>query len=283
MKKKIILALVSLSLFHFTYVSASPTDGTIDTTFKYAWSNNVGWINFNTTGTNIRIIDTQLSGYAWSQNNGWINLRPSNGGVANNGEGALSGSAWGDRLGWINFSGVTIDTNGRFRGQATGDSIGTLTFDCARCDVRTDWRPASARGAVTSSAPASANAQNGLGVPSPPEQRGVTALAGPISPQTTATVAPSPAGTPIAPRTTNIPASPEQTVISALPQALFDIIIQPAIQYGKTYTIQIIIGFILSLSILIYLIRRMKMKKKIDRNKIDQPPLSTDHFNRPTD
>lgn len=265
MKKKIILALVSLSLFHFTYVSASPTDGTIDTTSKYAWSNNVGWINFNTTGTNIRVTDTQLSGYAWSQNDGWINLRPSNGGVTNNEQGALAGNAWGNQLGWINFSGVTIDTTGRFRGQATGSSIGTLTFDCTRCDVRTDWRPASARGALATNAPTSASAGSGLGVPSPPERLRLAPVK-PVLPQAIVTIVPLPtAGIPIPQAPARIPVSPQQSGISAPPRALFDVVIQLAAQAEKnTYIIALIIGFILFLSILIYWIYRMRIRKKIE-------------------
>ena len=274
--KKIIFALVFLLFFSFTNVSASPTDGTIDTTFKYAWSSNVGWINFNTAGGNIYVTDTQLSGYAWSKNNGWINLKPATGGVANNREGTLSGYAWGDHLGWINFSGVTIDTSGRFHGQATGDDIGTLTFDCTYCDVRTDWRPASARkAATTDSTLTSANIGGGVGILFP-EERLVPARQ--ISPQATA-IAPLPTETPTTQeKPGNTPVPPEQPP-SQPPRALFDVIIQPAIQYGKTYIIPIMIGFIISLSILIYLVHRMRMKKRIDRTIINQPPISMDYFN----
>ncbi len=106
--------------------------------YYYAWSNNIGWINFE----NVTVTDSALSGYVWSQNSGWINLSPTQGGVSND-AGILSGYAWGESLGWINFTGVSIDTStGKFSGRATGSLIGTLTFDCTNCDVRTDWRPA---------------------------------------------------------------------------------------------------------------------------------------------
>ena len=262
---KIYIAGSIISVLFTGTVYASPTDGTIDSTFKYAWSDNVGWINFNTAGSNIRITDTQLSGYAWSKNNGWINLRPSNSGVANNREGTLSGSAWGDQLGWINFSGVTINTTGRFRGQATGDTIGTLTFDCVHCDVRTDWRPASARGASVTNAPTSASAGNGVGVPSSPERLRLAPVK-PVLPRAIVTIVPLPAvGIPIPQAPAHIPVIPQQSGISAPPQALFDIGIQLAAQAEKNiYIIVLIAGFILSLTILIYWIHRMRIRKKIE-------------------
>lgn len=109
---------------------------------KYAWSNNVGYINFE----NVTVTDDALLGYAWSKNAGWIRLDPPSGGVKNN-NGDLSGYAWGEQLGWINFDNVYIDTStGKFSGTATGDRIGILTFDCPiYCDVRTFWRPSSSQ------------------------------------------------------------------------------------------------------------------------------------------
>lgn len=112
--------------------------GTVLDSYKYAWSNNVGYINFE----NVVVSDSALSGYAWSANAGWIKFNPAQGGVSNDGAGNLSGSAWGASLGWIDFSNVSIDpATGRFSGTATGSLVGTITFDCPNyCDVRTDWR-----------------------------------------------------------------------------------------------------------------------------------------------
>ena len=45
-------------LFLPVIVFASSTDGTIDSTYKYAWSENVGWINFGTTEGNVHITDS---------------------------------------------------------------------------------------------------------------------------------------------------------------------------------------------------------------------------------
>lgn len=121
--------------------------GTILSTHKYAWSNQVGYINF----ANVTVSDSNLSGYAWSENTGWVKFNPAQGGVLNDGNGHLSGSAWGEGLGWISFSGVTISTStGVFSGTATGAVVGTINFDCPNyCDVRTDWRQATSTATST--------------------------------------------------------------------------------------------------------------------------------------
>lgn len=134
-----------LGLFLSTsYVSA----GTILSSYKYGWSNNVGYINFE----NVTVTDSALSGYAWSANSGWIKFNPAQGGVLNDGTGNLSGSAWGSDLGWIDFNDVSINpTTGEFSGTATGALVGTITFDCPNyCDVRTDWRQATTPSIVPS-------------------------------------------------------------------------------------------------------------------------------------
>lgn len=116
--------------------SSSALAGTILSGHTYAWSNNVGYINF----ANVTVGDSQLSGYAWSTRAGFINFSPAKGGVLNDGTGNLSGSAWGESLGWIDFDNVSINsTTGKFSGTATGTLIGTLTFNCNFCDVQTDW------------------------------------------------------------------------------------------------------------------------------------------------
>ncbi|HUC88604.1 MAG TPA: dockerin type I domain-containing protein [Candidatus Paceibacterota bacterium] len=130
-KLAIIIFILGLPL---SYISA----GTILSPHKYAWSNNVGYINFE----NVIVNGSALSGYAWSANKGFINFNPAQGGVFNDGAGNLSGSAWGEQLGWINFSNVKIDGSGKFSGTANGTLAGTITFDCPNyCDVETDWRP----------------------------------------------------------------------------------------------------------------------------------------------
>jgi len=105
----------------------------------------MGWLNFGTSGGNVHITDTALTGYIWSTNYGWINLNPTEAGVTNNGEGTLSGYAWGENCGWINFNGVAINSDGEFAGYSSGVISGDISFDCASCMVKTDWRPRSSR------------------------------------------------------------------------------------------------------------------------------------------
>jgi len=45
-----------------------------------------------------------LSGYAWSENMGWINFAPTGGGVSVNNTGEMYGYAWGENMGWISFN-----------------------------------------------------------------------------------------------------------------------------------------------------------------------------------
>ncbi len=132
--------------FFGTSVFASSTDGTIDSTYKYAWSENIGWINFGTSNGNVHVTDSGLSGYALSETVGWIYL----GDITNDGEGNLSGYAWSENTGWIKFNPtngrVIINSSGEFTGSALGENIGWIIFDCSTSAcVKTDWRPQSVR------------------------------------------------------------------------------------------------------------------------------------------
>jgi hypothetical protein len=135
-------------------IFASATVGTIDPTYKYAWGENIGWINFGCQDCGVQVTDTVLTGSAWNNQYGWITLNASQSGVKNNGEGVLSGMAWAPNLGWIDFTGVTINSVGEFLG------YGTVQFDSSRINfncinggscglqdfkVKTDWRPISIR------------------------------------------------------------------------------------------------------------------------------------------
>ncbi len=120
---------------------AHAATGGIDASYNFAWGNTAGWVNFAPVNSTVTVSDTALTGYAWSANSGWINLAPAQGGVTNS-SGALGGFAWDSAIGWVSFSGVTIDASGRFHGQATGANDYVINFDCAKCDVRTTWRPA---------------------------------------------------------------------------------------------------------------------------------------------
>jgi hypothetical protein len=128
-----------LSIILFTVSAEAETN--IDLRYKYAWSDNGGWVNFGCRNCNVVVNDDYLSGYIWVENFGWINLSPSNGGVKNDGKGNLSGYAWGENIGWVDFSQVKIDSNGKFVGLAKNTVLKNINFDCSNCDVRTTWKP----------------------------------------------------------------------------------------------------------------------------------------------
>lgn len=155
-----------------TVAQASETDGAIivdNPNAGYAWSDQIGWVNFGITGGNIHITDSGITGNAWNSNKGWINMAPTNGGVTVAANGALSGYAWSTNAGWVNFSGASINSSGKFTGSASGTIIGTLSFDCNNCDVRTDFRPQNFRTTI----PPPSGGGGGGGIiytpPTPPE------------------------------------------------------------------------------------------------------------------
>jgi hypothetical protein len=143
-----------LTLLPFSNSFGSEVEGVIDGSYKYAWGENTGWINFGCDNCNVLIKDESLSGFAWSKNFGWINLNSENSGVKNDGEGNLSGFAWGSNIGWIDFDLVSIDGNGDFIGYAVLKSDSSqINFNCQNEDtcslssfkVKTDWKPKSLR------------------------------------------------------------------------------------------------------------------------------------------
>jgi hypothetical protein len=121
---------------------------------RYAWGENVGWINFEPSqGEGVTVTDSAVTGKAWGENVGWINLSPETDGVVNDGAGNLSGYAWGENVGWISFScedtgicssrnyGVTINpATGEFSGYAWGENIGWINFAPNGKPVKTSWR-----------------------------------------------------------------------------------------------------------------------------------------------
>ena len=146
----IIISIIGTFLILEKKVYASPTNGTINSSYIYSWGNIIGWLNWGALPGSVQITDTSVIGYVWSTTYGWLNMSPAGGGVINNCSGNLSGYAWSASLGWINFSGVNINTIGKFTGQASGTISGIINFDCAGCDVRTDWLQCALR---TSSTP----------------------------------------------------------------------------------------------------------------------------------
>jgi hypothetical protein len=156
------MLLLGVALASVTAVLAA---GNIDSTDKWAWGTNVGWINFDPTHGGVSVYSDHLEGYAWGENIGWIrlgtctgggpctyaNTSATNYGVNNDGGGNLSGYAWSTDTGWINFDPegderVTIDPlTGDFDGYAWGENIGWIHFQNAdpAYKVNTAWRASS--------------------------------------------------------------------------------------------------------------------------------------------
>ena len=139
----------------------------IDPNNKYAWSENLGWLNAQPSGPGgpgVQVSDSGLTGRMWSENAGWVNLSclnsatcgASNYGVANDGCGTLSGYAWSENTGWIKFApancsgdptcGVKINpATGIFSGRAWSENAGWITFSATTptaYQVATSWRRA---------------------------------------------------------------------------------------------------------------------------------------------
>lgn len=148
-KKVLVLVTLSVSLLFSGFVFsarpslASNTNGTIDSTYRYAWGENIGWVDFGTSNGNVSVTDAGLSGYALSENAGWIYL----GDITNN-NGTLSGYAWSENAGWIKFNptngGVSINSSGEFTGSALSENFGWIIFS-GDYKVKTDYLPATAR------------------------------------------------------------------------------------------------------------------------------------------
>ena len=145
-KRKALTLLVSIFLLSIACLVFA-SEGNIDSTNKYAWSENSGWQNFRPTHGGVTVIPTYLSGYAWAENIGWVKLGSGTGPYNNttstnwgvnhdSGTGALSGYAWSENVGWINFnpthSQVTIDTSTlKFSGYAWAENVGWVHFQNA--------------------------------------------------------------------------------------------------------------------------------------------------------
>lgn len=247
-------------------VWASTSDGTINSTDKFAWGENIGWINFGTSEGNVHITDAGMTGYAWGENVGWISLNCSNTGscgtvsygVTNVGNGNLSGYAWGENVGWISFNclntsscstvdyGIRVRQTGEFRGYAWGENIGWISFNCSTTDscstvdykVKTDYIPVLSGGGGGDSGetpPQPSPAPSPTPPASPSPTPGPTP---PVTPSPEITPEPSPVPT-VEPTETPPPATPEAppgeepapppiTVpgIEALPQGVQDTINQ---------------------------------------------------------
>jgi type II secretory pathway pseudopilin PulG len=121
----------------------------------YAWSGNIGWLDFAYPGGNVQLPvgEGDLNGAAYALSNGsWILLNctyanccsASDFKVSSDADGNLSGWAWSESFGWINFStttpivyGVTVATTttanhetGEWDGYAWSENDGWISFNC---------------------------------------------------------------------------------------------------------------------------------------------------------
>jgi len=147
-----VACLIAVFMLSNTHIALCDNIDPNDDGYKYAYGENVGWLNFGTRDGDVIVADPNLTGYIWAENIGWINLDPNYSGVINDGTGLLSGYAWGENVGWINFNpqvpgdpnhyGVTIDTVGDFDGWAWGENIGWIHLQATSpvaYGVKTSW------------------------------------------------------------------------------------------------------------------------------------------------
>lgn len=117
------------------------SSGNIDSSDKYAWSCETGWVNFGPTNGGATVHNDYLEGYVWCENIGWIRLGDGSGGPYNNdasddwgvnvsSSGELSGYGWSPTSGWVNFNptngGVSVDADGQFSGYAWCENVGWI-------------------------------------------------------------------------------------------------------------------------------------------------------------
>lgn len=151
---------VGLPILLICFLAFHPTVAeNIDPANKYAWSENLGWLNAQPSGpggAGVHVSDEGLTGYMWSENAGWVSLSGNSHGVTNDGCGVLAGFAWSENTGWIDFApttcggdptcGVKVSpTTGIFSGRAWAENAGWITFSSAGPNpyhVATDWRRA---------------------------------------------------------------------------------------------------------------------------------------------
>lgn len=143
--KRYTLAILALLSFAGTAVALN-----VDSTDKYAWGENIGWLNWSTTEGDIDIDDgVDMDGYIWGENVGWISLTCANTsscGTVDYGVDASgsewTGYAWGENVGWVSFSCDNTSSCGTVEyavrssgseeliGYAWGENIGWINLNC---------------------------------------------------------------------------------------------------------------------------------------------------------
>jgi hypothetical protein len=137
--------------------SASLASTTINSTNRYAFAANLGWVDCRADSTNgARIGEYVCSGFLYAANAGWINLgsgAPTNSihyqnlsandfGVNFDGLGNLRGFGYAANLGWIDFEtngAPKVDLlTGKFSGYAYSANSGWISLSNASAVVQTD-------------------------------------------------------------------------------------------------------------------------------------------------
>jgi hypothetical protein len=122
---------------------------------KYAWAENVGWLNWSDANGRVDGVEVHyngfpqyLKGWIWGENIGWINVGNGNAPYANTDNtnfgvnidgstGAMRGLAWGENVGWIVFDDLTVASESprwdhlerRSHGYAWGENIGWVNLE----------------------------------------------------------------------------------------------------------------------------------------------------------
>ena len=141
------------------FTPVGPETSNVSTSYHYAWSENVSWIDFAYPGGNVQIPrqEGELKGLSHIvADSSWVSLNclstdscsSVNYKVSSNSDGNLADWAWSENYGWISFScttggadsgnicatsnyGVTVATStGEFDGYAWSDNIGWISFNC---------------------------------------------------------------------------------------------------------------------------------------------------------
>ncbi len=109
----------------------------------YVWMEGYGYVSLDGTGAGVdygvTVADSVLSGYAWSEKLGWINFNDAGSlyAVTNDPSGNLCGHAWSEKVGYISFCdssankfySVNVDTSGVITGYAWSEKVGYINFD----------------------------------------------------------------------------------------------------------------------------------------------------------
>jgi len=149
--------LISTILLLISFASVATAGTTMDTTNRYAYAANLGWIDSVADTNNGAVIGEYVcSGYLYSANVGWMNLgsgAPANQiqyqnnsatdfGVNQDGLGNLRGYAYGANIGWINFENTGAPkvnlVNGQLSGYAYSANCGWISLSNAVAFVQTD-------------------------------------------------------------------------------------------------------------------------------------------------